>query len=144
MIDLTSDLQVLSATIYGEARGDIPADEQAVACVVMNRVAIARVTGRRQFGDGSVHSACTHAWQFSCWTEHDPNRSKLLELNFETPGPDLGRCIAIAQRALSGQLTDQTHGATFYKVSTWPWPEDWGAEVLPSAVIGRQSFYRLP
>jgi N-acetylmuramoyl-L-alanine amidase len=143
MIDLTSDLQVLAATVYGEARGDGRLGQEAVACVVTNRVALRHVTDRKQFGDGTVRGCCLVPEQFSCWNRGDPNRAKLFALDFVTAEASLSGCIAVAAQALAGALADPTHGATFYKVSTLAWPREWGAETPPLATIGRQSFYRL-
>lgn len=141
MTDLTNDLQVLSATIYGEARGEPLEGKQAVACVVLNRVA--QSAGRRQFGDGTIAGACLAPWQFSCWNENDPNRAVLLGIDFENPNDVLQSCIDVANAAMAGQLADPTNGALFYKVTSLPWPADWGLEVPPVATIGHQSFYVL-
>lgn len=143
MINLSDDLQVLAATIYGEARGEDFFGQQAVASVVRNRVLVARQTGRKQFGDGSYHSCCLVPWQFSCWNHNDPNRSKLLTLDFTKPDPVLEQCVATAQATMDGNETDLTGGALYYKTSVLPWPKDWGQQVPPLKVIGSQSFYKL-
>lgn len=142
-LDLTNDEQVLAATIYGEARGEPIVGKQAVASVVMNRVALAIATKRKQFGNGSVKSCCLAPWQFSCWNASDPNRPILMGLDFTNPSDQLVICKTIAEEAISGDLRDPTFGATFYKVTSLPWPHDWGAKVAPLAVIGHQSFYHL-
>lgn len=149
MIDLANDQQVLAGTIWGEARGEPDTGKEAVASVVMNRVAAAKrriaITGKDHplFGDGTVRAACLKPFQFSCWNRNDPNRAKILALDFDNPDQVLADCIAIAARAIAGILTDWTHGALYYKESAIPWPAAWGTEKQPLAVIGRQSFYNL-
>jgi spore germination cell wall hydrolase CwlJ-like protein len=143
MLDLASDMQVLAATVFGEARGEPQTGREAVAAVVMNRVAVARAAARKQFGDGTIRGCCLAPEQFSCWNRGDPNRARLFALDFAAPDVTLSGCIAVAERALAGRLPDPTQGATFYKVSTLAWPRDWGAQTAPLAVIGRHSFYRL-
>lgn len=143
MTNLDDDVEVLAATIWGEARGEPLAGQKAVACVVMNRVASARAKPRKQFGDGSVRSACLAPWQFSSWNANDPNRAKLLALDFSAPDAVLEQCTAVAIEAIAGGLVDETHGAPFYKVTSLPWPKDWGPIVAPLAVIGHHSFYNL-
>jgi len=144
MIDRTNDEQVLAATVYGEARGEPLAGKHAVACVVMNRVAATKARLRRQFGTGTAASACLAPWQFSSWNDNDPNRAEMEALDFANPYPVLADCIDTARAALAGRLVDITGGATFYKVTSLPWPHDWGAVVEPVAVVGHHSFYRLP
>ena len=142
-IDLTSDLQVLAATIYGEARGEPLLGKQGVAAVVNNRALYAREHDRPQFGDGTLRGACLAKWQFSSWNENDPNRSKMLSLDFSEPDPVLQDCLDVATETVNGTLVDPTNNATFYKVTTLPWPASWGPEVPPLVVIGRHSFYNL-
>lgn len=145
MIDLDSDLDVLTATLWGEARGESLAGIEAVASVIVNRVAAVKVRPKRkQFGDGSWRSACLRPWQFSCWNRDDPNRAKLMGLDLETPKTnDLALCLLTAEDAIAGRLADSTHGALFYKVTSLPWPKDWGQEVEPIYEVGHHSFYRL-
>ena len=76
-------------------------------------------------------------WQFSCWNETDPNRSKI-----ESVGRDnrnFQSCLRIARRALAGTLKDPTVGATHYhtKGATPPWARD----KTPAADIGNHRFY---
>ena len=142
MIDLNDDFEVLAATLYGEARSEPLLGKQAVACVILNRVALS--DNRPQFGDGTIAGACLEPWQFSCWNDHDPNRARLIGLDFTKPAPALAACIAVAEDAIAGKLTDPTQGCCFYKVTTLPWPRDWGKQVAPTVTIGHHSFYKLP
>lgn len=148
-MDLTNPLQVLSATILGEARSEGELGEDAVGAVIMNRVNIAADWLKKHghshplFGDGTVIRACLQPWQFSCWNEQDPNCEMLHELDFASPDSTLAQCLAVAQEALDGTLADPTGGATSYKRTSLPWPKAWGKEVPALCVIGHHSFYRL-
>lgn len=142
-IDFDSDLEVLTATIWGEARGQSLLGKQGVAAVVNNRAEYAKTHHRPQFGDGTLRSACLASWQFSSWNPSDPNRSKMLSLDLSEPDEVLQDCIDTAQATIDGTLVDPTEGATFYKVTTLPWPASWGPEVPPLVVIGAHSFYNL-
>lgn len=144
MTDITSDTQVLAATIWGESRGEPLLGQQAVASVILNRARSAVAHPRHQFGDGTIKGACLAPWQFSSWNHSDPNREKMLALDMEAPDRTLQRCISVADEAVSGNLEDPTGGATFYKVTTLAWPSEWGPQVPPCEVIGHQSFYKLP
>ena len=141
--DLTSDLDVLAATIYGECRGETLAGKQAVAAVVMNRAAYAAANRYPEFCSGTVRSACLAPWQFSCWNDNDPNRADIDSLDFSNPDAELTECLQVAHDALNGSLMDPTGGCLFYKTTSLPWPKDWGKKVAADIVIGRQSFYRL-
>src|SRR3546814_9887201 len=58
-------VDLLARTIWGEARGEPVRGMEAVAAVVMNRVARPGWWGR------TVASVCTKAYQFACWNEDD-------------------------------------------------------------------------
>lgn len=144
MLNLDSDREVLAATIYGEARGEIPLGRFGVAWVVHNRVLAAQAHPRPQFGTGNYRSACLAKYQFSCWNINDPNRPALLALDCAHPGPVLAECLLVADAVLGGiSAADPTHGAKWYKVTSLPWPHDWGKPVPALAVIGHHSFYNL-
>ena len=63
--------EVIAVTILGEARGEGKEGMYAVACVIAQR-SIERKK--------SASDVCLQKWQFSCWNENDPNRSKLPTL----------------------------------------------------------------
>lgn len=131
-------VDTLARTIWGEARGEPLRGQEAVAAVVMNRVAFAR--NRPKFWWGTtIETVCRKRWQFSCWNENDPNRSKLMtvaagDLGFDT-------CLRIARRAIAGVLADPTGGATHYHNSSVE--PLWAQGRAPIAEIGSHLFYRL-
>ena len=146
------DLEVLARTVYGEARGEPELGRLAVANVPCNRASIAarfvETHGRRHplYGDGTVASACTTKWQFSCWNANDPNLRKLLALDLasEAAAPS----FAAARAALSHSEPDPSGGATHYHTAMSPrdgidWPPAWAEGQTPTATVGAHVFYRL-
>lgn len=125
----------LARTLWGEARSEGSEGMQAVANVVLNRVANPGWWGY------DIESVCRKPYQFSSWNSTDPNLPKLLAV---TPAdPQFAQALQIAGLAVAGQLPDVTNGADSFKVTTLAWPASWGPQVAASAVIGAHSFYRL-
>lgn len=134
---MSSDKDTLARTLYGEARGEGDIGMQAVANVVCNRVALAHK--HPHFGDGSIASACTAKYQFSCWNENDPNSEKLKTVTDEDPS--FAAALDIAADAVDGYLQDITGGATYYYVKNSPMPT-WADGKTPCAAIGRHLFFK--
>jgi N-acetylmuramoyl-L-alanine amidase len=124
----------LARVCWGEARGEGPQGMQAVASVILNRAK------RPGWWGKSIQTCCTMPYQFSCMNQDDPNRPKLLAVTDADP---FFRCaLAIADLAVAGALPDNTNGAdSYYAVSMGP--PRWCAGLTPTAVIGRQRFYRV-
>lgn len=131
-----NDTDVLARTIYGEARGESVSGMEAVASVVLNRVAFSNRHGRYWWGN-TIADVCQHPWQFSCWNQNDPNYRLLSKIS----DTDLIFCICkrIAGRAVSGLLEDKTNRATHYHTrNVWP---AWAKGKIPCAEIGHHFFY---
>lgn len=141
------NIDTLARTLWGEARGEEDVGMSAVAQVVMNRCAAAKVYmakhGRAHplYGDGTPASACKVPYQFSCWLPSDPNREKLLAV--DDSDPQFAVALQIADTAVNGALEDTAGVALYYKTNSLPWPAAWGEQVDPLTVIGNQSFYVL-
>jgi len=135
--DTLSEVEVLARTLYGEARGEELAGIEAVASVILNRVAFAQSRGRYWWGN-DITSVCLKPSQFSCWNKADPNRKKLLALSPRDPAYRL--CKRIAKRAVAGDLPDQTDGATHYH--THAVDPFWARGHVPVAEIGNHLFYK--
>lgn len=134
---MTTDLDILTRTLYGEARGERLTGIEAVACVILNRVKIAQEKGGYWWGN-SVKEVCLKPFQFSCWNAGDVNRD-IIE-NADENDPVFQLCQHIAKRALAGVLTDLTGNATHYHtLSCHP---AWARAQIPCAQIGGHLFYR--
>jgi cell wall hydrolase len=133
-MNLADPIDVLARTIFGEARGDGAAGMEAVASVVLNRVKIGGWWG------GDVIGVCLAKDQLDCWMP-GPDLPAVQEA--DESDPVFQTALDIAGEAVAGTLADTVNGATSYKVTTLPWPHDWGPEVPPVAVVGHQSFYIL-
>lgn len=127
------DLDILTRTVYGEARGEGQAGWTAVAWVIRNRAANPSWWGR------SISTVCLDSMQFDCWMPSDPNYSKIKAL----PATDVlyrqiqGVCIGV----LNGTMPDQTGCADHYEVIGTN--AAWAVGKTPSAIIGHQAFYVL-
>jgi len=130
-------VDTLARTLWGEARGEPVRGIEAVAAVVVNRVAVAARHSGFWWGD-SIIAVCRKPYQFSCWNADDPNYPKLLAVK---PGePVFDTCLRIARRAVSGLLPDPTGGATHYHArSVHP---SWALGHVPCAEIGTHLFYK--
>ena len=136
-MDLTDPIQVLAGTAWGEARGGGVAGMQSVCNVVMNRANHPRWWGRDPL------SVCLDPWQFSCWNETDPNRTKIMALNPASPDPDFATALGLAKQALAGGLHDITGGADSYYDAEMRTPPDWAGRAVFCATIAGQMFYRV-
>lgn len=134
----TTEADVFARTIWGEARGEGVKGMEAVAAVILNRVAVAEEKGSFWWGN-NVIQVCQKPYQFSCWNRSDPNFKKLQsvdekDLHFAT-------ALRIARRALCGCIKDHTDGATHYHTrDILPY---WAKGEEPLCEIGHHIFYRL-
>ena len=131
-----SVIDTLARTLWGEARGENLAGQEAVASVILNRVAVAHRHGGAYWWGHDIITVCRKPFQFSCWNADDPNRTKLEQVK----GDDkiFAQCLRIARRAVAGTLTDRT---THYHTDTIR--PSWARGRTPLAVIGRHLFYRI-
>lgn len=137
-----SDLDILARTIYGEARGEGAEGMEVVACVVMNRYRSHKWYCGYTWMNGmkvpSVAQTCLKRFQFSCWNKNDPNLDKVLKVTAHDE--QFQECLLIAERALSGELKDFTHGATYYHTrDVKPY---WAKKKSPCYEVGNHLFYR--
>ena len=70
------DISVMAGTLWGEARNQGDEGMIAVGNVIMNRV-----KAKSWYGD-HIKGVCLKAWQFSCWNDDDPNKEKILALDY--------------------------------------------------------------
>jgi spore germination cell wall hydrolase CwlJ-like protein len=132
------EIDVMARTIWGEARGEGSAGMQAVARVILNRLAVAESRGGFWWGK-TIIGICQKPYQFSCWNRSDANFALVSavderDIHFAT-------ALRIARRAVAGVVDDMTGGATHYHAAGIMPP--WAERAKPCAVIGRHVFYRL-
>lgn len=142
-------IDTLARTIWGEARGQGYSGMQAVASVVMNRYEAAqRSSGKaRQYGR-TVEEICKKPYQFSVWNKGDPSLKKMLAVNENNA--DFRRAVSIADKALRGELPDNTGGADHYlnieftrKIRRNGTLPDWVDLSRKTASIGAHTFLKL-
>ena len=129
------DKDILARTIYGEARGEGLEGMEAVACVVMNRVKAKKWFTGYVFENGtkvpSVAQTCLKKAQFSCWNKNDANYPIIKKITADNR--IFYQCLKVAERALSGQLTDFTNGALYYHTK----------QIKPKWAIGKSPCYEV-
>ncbi len=131
-------IDVLARTIWGEARGEGSTGMQAVACVILNRVKIARKMAGYWWGKDII-DVCQKPYQFSCWNKSDPNFKVILDI--DQTNLEFNTAMRIARRAVHNVLTDITRGATHYHAAgISPF---WSKNNKPVTVIGNHIFYKL-
>ncbi|SER69650.1 Cell Wall Hydrolase [Nitrosomonas sp. Nm51] len=126
---LNDPITCLSRTIYWEARGQKTTEMEAIASVVMNRLSHAGFpdTICAVVTQGNEQGSC----QFSWWCD-----------GYSDKADEASYTIAkeIARKALNRQLTDRTHGATFFHHRGIE--PDWSSEFIKTFEIGEHIFYK--
>jgi len=137
-----TDLEAVSRTIFGEARGEPWLGKIAVAWCIRNRVeADLGNDGKPDWWGEGYEAVCKKRWQFTCWEESDPN-SKFIASATPDTNDMLRDCIAAAALVMTGAVEDPTNGADHYFNPAAANP-DWAKGRTPVARIGRHVFYRL-
>jgi spore germination cell wall hydrolase CwlJ-like protein len=127
---LEDALTCLARTVYWEAKGEDLAAMEAVANVVMNRLASDDFpqTVCEVVTQGKDEGPC----QFSWWCDGNPDDIEEPE-RFEMT-------MDVARRALNQELTDRTNGALyFHGQGSTP---DWAADYVETVTLGEHVFYR--
>ncbi len=134
------EIDVMARTLWGEARSEGLKGMEAVAHVILNRVAHAKSKGESFWWGHDVLTVCQRPYQFSCWNPGDPNRQKLMavdkdDIHFAT-------ALRVARRAVYRQLGDDpTLGADHYHtVNVSPF---WSKGETPLIQIGSHLFFKL-
>ena len=103
----------------------------AVGNVIMNRV-----KAKSWYGD-HIKGVCLKAWQFSCWNENDPNREKILALDWSDNA--FCKAVTLSYYFTKNKMDDNTNGATHYHTKTIS--PNWAEGKTPCAEIGDHLFY---
>lgn len=129
-LDDMPDTEILARTLWGEARGEGFVGMLAVACVIKNRASKPRWWGT------DTRSVCLKPFQFSCWLQNDPNRTKLLEV--ATDNVSYMDALKIANSSID---PDITHGADSYYADGTPVPI-WAMGKSAICTIGHHIFFK--
>jgi spore germination cell wall hydrolase CwlJ-like protein len=132
-----TEVRLLAATVWGEARSESEDGMRAVAHVMVNRI------GSR-FGE-DLATVILSPKQFSVWNRGDPNRRLVTSFvanpeRYTSAGdPQWETAQQIAREVLSGQSVDPTEGALFYHTrSIRP---RWSRQGVGRQTIGQHVFY---
>ncbi|MDH4566391.1 cell wall hydrolase [Pseudomonas sp. BN414] len=127
---LDDAITCLARSIYWEAKGEPPYEMEAVANVVMNRLASDDFpdTVCAVVKQGSETKSC----QFSWWCDGRPDEV-VEEERYEL-------ATEIARKALNGQLKDRTEGALYFHDRTVS--PAWAREYARTAQTRRFLFYK--
>ena len=133
----STDRDTAIRTIAGEARGEDPEVQAAVADVILERYH----TNYR--GMESLHQVCMDPWQFSCWNQdvHDGQQAYLSSLDSADPVYQTAeRCLdnAIEVRLRGHSITNRSR---HFHDSSIGFPSAWGAPQEPALVLGSMTFY---
>jgi hypothetical protein len=140
-METMNDVEVLSRTIYGEARGEYGKRDGGIAALIaVANVVLNRVKLKTWFGK-SVTEVCKKPWQFSCWNQNDPNYSLLM--CGEIGDPIFRICQEVAEGVLYKNWPDLTKGADHYHSAKMPSLPRWAQGWQPLVYLGDHLFYRL-
>lgn len=130
-----ADRDCMIRTVWGEARGEKPVGEAAVAHVILNRAKQPSWWGQ------TVMGVCCHPFQFSCRNKDDPNCAALNKLCKSDDGYQ--SIAVIVDAVLNGHVPDPTAGATHYKVTGTKSSWDKATIGVVPVIIGHHAFYKL-
>jgi len=146
-----SEAYCLAENIYYEARSESIQGQFAVASVTLNRVndsrfpnTICRVVKQTATSRISKKIVCAFSW----YCENDkrgkeiPVRNKDGSVNQKVVDQFQVASI-VAIKVLSGEVKDNTHGATHFHNPTASQP-GWTSELKKTMRVGNHDFYRLP
>jgi len=132
-------LNLLTALVWGEARGEPYDGKFAVACVVINRKNDPR-------WPDTIEDVILQRLQFSCFNLNDNNHHEVL--NAVIPSRNWSNmtwreCRSASQLALGRWREDITRGANHYLATWFKKKPSWAVENCITANIGWHIFYKL-
>jgi len=137
-----SESQIMSVTLYGEARGESTEGKIAVGSIILERV------DHREWDGKTVHEVCLMPKQFSCFNEKDPNRIKLefIASNWDAAmscNIALNDCFCIALGLLQGtiQRTPEIAKSHATQYCRTDFDVYWKSSFKKVLTVGSHSFY---
>lgn len=95
------DRDILARTLWGEARGESPVGQIAVAWTIQNRVNDGKA--KSWWGEGYA-GVCQKPYQFSCWSRNDPNYASLSGTK-QIPFRELAQARIAADQVINGKVS---------------------------------------
>jgi hypothetical protein len=124
------NINIMAATLIGEAGGEGAEGMQAVANVIMNRAG----------GDfKKVGAVCLQPYQFSMWNKKQKQVETVVASAQKHPRWSIA--VNLVQKAMSATLPDVTGGATFYFNPKLAMPS-WAEKFNKTDRIGNHVFYK--
>jgi spore germination cell wall hydrolase CwlJ-like protein len=135
-------LNLLTATIWGEARGEPILGKIAVGWVIRNRV-----EDLKRWPD-TYEDVILQPKQFSCWNENDPNyescvRALFPSRNGNSMNMTWRECRLAAHAVLYNWHHDPTYGSNHYHAVLIKRIPYWAKDQLCIRVIFGHQFYKL-
>lgn len=138
---MNKSIDILSRTLYGEARGEYERRDGGISSLIaVGNVIINRVQRQSHFGL-TVDEVCLKPYQFSCWNLDDHNRAKLEAVH--ESDPILKICSQVARGVLMEHWPDLTKGSTHYYANWLQRPPKWATNKKPQVKIGQHLFFKL-
>jgi len=132
------DRDILSRTLWGEARGEDLIGLIAVAWTIRNRVFDGKA--KSWWGEGYA-GVCQKPYQFSCWNKNDPNFAYLSGAK-QIPFRELAQARIAADHVIAGTAPDPTGGATHYYSTTMPKAPSWTKGATQTLKLGHHIFFK--
>lgn len=146
------DTTLFALCIWSEASGEPVAGKQAVARVILNRMA------RKYESDGTVAGTVLYPNQFSgfwfdmrdgkytrvCWTREDAEQHAAIMLNKAQHQAIWDLCVDVAEDALNGKLPDEPElekAVLYLNPSILPRLPVWAAPDKQLCAVGHHTFY---
>ena len=141
-----TDIEALTLTIWGEARGEPIEGKIGVAMVIRNRL-LSHYRGAQTYVD-----VCTAQAQFSAWSDEVKQMQEAQDILVGDPSlahhpdPALRLCLEIAQATIPGLLSDNTAGANHYLTTDLyrRARPAWAVGEAPRRRLGHHIFLKVP
>jgi len=137
--------EVLSKTVFAEARGEPTLGQIGVLWVIINRSNTPPGPGK-SFAGKSLKEVCLQPEQFECWWDHEKQRVK-SDIDISSDVDKYREIYHLVGEVLAGLHEDPTGGADHYNN---PAPKEFGGEghkkwtenCNETVKIGHHQFYK--
>ncbi|MGX5220253.1 cell wall hydrolase [Pseudomonas segetis] len=130
-----AELDIVTKTVWGEARSEGMSGMIAVAWVIKNRA------DKGGWWGNTLESVCLKKWQFSCWNDGDPN-APYLRGQKAIPGREYVLAHEAVIAVVNGHEPDPTDGATHYYAPRSVKEPKWAKGATKTTQIGHHVFFK--